>query len=59
MQRLTEGIAERGQHLGVFGERGVGKTSFANNVCFDNWQHLAKAVTCSREDGFKGLSEEA
>src|SRR3546814_19564064 len=55
LNRAVEAINQRGQHFVVFGERGVGKTSFANIVCTQLQNVVSSKVTCNREDDFKQL----
>src|SRR3546814_13782819 len=55
LNRAVEAINKRGQHFVVFGERGVGKTSFANIVCTQLQNVVSSKVTCNREDDFKQL----
>lgn len=61
VQRVFESIATRGQHVVIFGERGVGKTSLANAVddllatgSVDRRRLVAK-VNCSEDDSFASL----
>lgn len=55
LQKVIEAINERGQHVVLYGERGVGKTSLANviNVGLEN--ALAAKVTCNRTEKFKDV----
>jgi hypothetical protein len=64
MPQLTDivsAVSMAGQHVGLYGERGVGKTSLANVVAqfFDNATRLEHyrtvRVNCSTEDTFKSL----
>jgi Cdc6-like AAA superfamily ATPase len=56
---ITDAILEPGQHVVLFGERGVGKTSLANimNINFQNV--LSAKVTCNRSQNFRGVWEAA
>jgi Cdc6-like AAA superfamily ATPase len=56
---VVEGINERGLHVIVHGERGVGKTSFANAVGSELVNVFPVKVTCNRNDNFKTLWEKA
>lgn len=56
---VVDGINERGQHIVVYGERGVGKTSFANIVGTRLIGVYPVKVTCNRTDGFKALWDKA
>ena len=56
---VIDGINERGQHIVVYGERGVGKTSFANIVGTRLVNVFPVKVTCNRTDGFKALWDKA
>jgi Cdc6-like AAA superfamily ATPase len=59
LQDVTDAILEPGQHVVLYGERGVGKTSLANimDVSFQNV--MAAKVTCNRSQNFKDVWEAA
>jgi len=52
LQQVKEAIVERGQHVVMYGGRGVGKTSLANILeeLFKNISVIK--VTCNRDDNF-------
>lgn len=56
---ITDAILEPGQHVVLYGERGVGKTSLANimNITFQSV--LSAKVTCNRRQNFKDVWEAA
>jgi replication-associated recombination protein RarA len=59
LEDVIDGINERGQHIVVYGERGVGKTSFANIVGTHLIGVFPVKVTCNRSDGFRALWDKA
>lgn len=59
LDEVIDGINERGQHIIVYGERGVGKTSFANIVGTRLIGVFPVKVTCNRNDGFRALWDKA
>lgn len=59
MDSVIEAINERGQHIVVYGERGVGKTSFAENVATKLVGVYPVKITCNRRDGFRKLWDRA
>jgi len=66
LQRVVEAIGTRGQHVVIFGDRGVGKTSLANIVLdviqnsFDDAdQGRVVKVNCSQEDNFASIWKKA
>src|SRR5688572_4817900 len=59
IDRVVDSINERGQHVIVHGERGVGKTSFANIIGTELSNVCSIKITCNRNDTFKGLWEKA
>lgn len=59
LRAVIDAIRERGQHIAVYGERGVGKTSFANIVATRLRGIFPVKVTCNRTDGFKKIWERA
>ena len=55
LAEVTYAIQEHGQHIVLYGERGVGKTSLAN-IISDGLQGVWSAkVTCDRQQNFKGI----
>lgn len=56
---VVDSINERGQHAIVYGERGVGKTSFANIIGNDLYGVVPVKVTCGRNDSFRSIWEKA
>jgi Cdc6-like AAA superfamily ATPase len=59
LEQVVQAINERGQHIVVYGERGVGKTSFAGNVASKLSNVHPVKVTCNRTDGFRKLWDKA
>lgn len=59
LKDVIDGIRERGQHIVVYGERGVGKTSFANIVSSKIQGIYPVKVTCSRNDDFRRIWDRA
>jgi Cdc6-like AAA superfamily ATPase len=59
INEVVESINERGQHVLVYGERGVGKTSFANVIGSELINLFPVKITCNRSDSFKSLWEKA
>lgn len=59
LEQACAAVNEKGQHFIVFGERGVGKTSFANIIdsCLKNV--VVIKVTCNRNEDFKQVWEKA
>lgn len=53
--RIHEAVSERGQHVAIFGERGVGKTSLANIVEKQYKQAITAKTTCNNESSLAGL----
>ena len=53
--RIVEAIKEVGQHIILYGERGVGKTSLANIVGSSITNIVVERTTCSRDDSFKSI----
>jgi len=47
LDRVHEGVTETGQHIVLYGERGVGKTSLANIVTDRYRKALTPTVTCN------------
>jgi Holliday junction resolvasome RuvABC ATP-dependent DNA helicase subunit len=55
LARAVDAINEKGQHLVLYGERGVGKTSLAN-IFHDKLQGISSAkIVCNRDDTFESL----
>lgn len=55
LSRAVDAINEKGQHLVLYGERGVGKTSLAN-IFHDKLQGISTAkIVCNRDDTFELL----
>src|ERR1035441_4741115 len=52
-------VSERGQHIVLYGERGVGKTSLANILHSGLQGVFVVKVTCNRTEGFKEVWEKA
>ena len=59
IDEVVDSINERGQHVIVYGERGVGKTSFSNIIGSDLYGVIPVKVTCNRSDSFRGIWEKA
>ncbi len=59
LDNVIDAINERGQHVAVHGERGVGKTSFAENVATKLTGVYPIKITCNRSDGFRKLWDKA
>lgn len=59
INEVVDSINERGQHVIVYGERGVGKTSFANIIGSKLHGVFPVKITCNRSDTFKGIWEKA
>lgn len=53
--KAVDAINQRGQHIVIFGERGVGKTSFANIVSTKISNVVVSKVTCTRGDTFNDI----
>jgi Cdc6-like AAA superfamily ATPase len=53
--RVVEAIREVGQHIILYGERGVGKTSLANIVGSSISNIIIERATCNRDDSFKSI----
>ena len=60
LRAIFDFLRQKGKHIIVFGDRGVGKTSFANviKVICESDQQVAK-VSCSTEDTFETLFHNA
>lgn len=59
LSRVVDAINERGQHVVVYGDRGVGKTSFANVVATKINNLFSVSVTCSSLESFTSLWKKA
>ena len=59
LRKIVDAINEPGQHAILFGERGVGKTSLANIMESSILNVYPVKVTCSKEDRFKSLWQQA
>lgn len=56
LRRVIDAVGQKGQHVMIFGERGVGKTSLANVIAqFTNAQVLSPRVNCDSLDSFDSL----
>jgi hypothetical protein len=55
IQRILEAVPSPGRHPIIFGQRGVGKTSFVNILYWFLPDHLAIKVTCDSSDTFKSI----
>lgn len=55
LQRIHEGVTQDGQHIILYGERGVGKTSLANIVTNRYRMALTPTVTCSSGSTLHGV----
>ena len=59
VSKVKDAIEERGQHIVVYGNRGVGKTSLAN-VVRDIFKNVSTVkVTCNRSDNFVSIWDRA
>lgn len=59
IRRIVDVVNQRGQHVAIFGERGVGKTSLANiissKLTAPGFRILAPRINCDGRDDFAGL----
>ena len=55
LSKVGMAIDERGQHVVLYGERGVGKTSLSNLMLIIYKDLLSAKVTCNRNENFKSL----
>jgi replication-associated recombination protein RarA len=55
LNKIVDAIYERGQHIVLYGERGVGKTSLANIVNASIQNIISVKVTCTRSDSFNDI----
>jgi Cdc6-like AAA superfamily ATPase len=56
---VTGAIHESGQHVVLYGERGVGKTSLSNIMDISFQNVMSAKVTCNRRQNFKDVWEAA
>lgn len=61
LQKIFDAITQRGYHLVLFGERGVGKTSLANVTAraLPPQSYLVAKVTCDAVDNFSSVWRKA
>ncbi len=59
LEKIADAINERGQHVILYGERGVGTTSLANIMARSYTNLYVVKVTCDRSDTFKTLWQRA
>jgi AAA+ ATPase superfamily predicted ATPase len=59
LKQIVDSINHEGQHAIVYGERGVGKTSLANNMTTKITNLHSIKVTCNRQDDFLNLWKRA
>jgi replication-associated recombination protein RarA len=52
IEKIVDSINENGQHIILFGERGVGKTSLANIINDQVTGVIPAKITCNRDDDF-------
>lgn len=55
LNKIVDAINEKGQHVILYGERGVGKTSLANIMIKSFTNTYPIKVTCNTQDNFKTL----
>ena len=55
LAEVSDSIQERGQHIVLYGERGVGKTSLANIISAGLHGIVSAKVTCNRRQNFKDV----
>jgi Cdc6-like AAA superfamily ATPase len=55
LERMHEAISERGQHIAIYGERGVGKTSLANIMEKQYNRAIPAKITCNHESTLAGI----
>ena len=58
LSKVESAVSERGQHIVMFGERGVGKTSLTNVIEEKHPNMHTVKITCTRDDTFEGLWED-
>ena len=59
LNRINAAVNERGQHIAIYGERGVGKTSLANIVEKRYIGAITAKITCNNESSLAGLWKSA
>lgn len=61
LQKLMDGVSQRGYHAVLFGERGVGKTSLANMVVqvMQMNGYIVSKVNCDASDSFDSIWRKA
>lgn len=59
IEKVCDVINEEGQHGIIFGERGVGKTSFANIISESLTNVYPVKITCNKKDTFINLWQQA
>lgn len=59
LKRIHEAIQERGQHVVVYGGRGVGKTSLANILDDIFEEIIVSKITCNHRDSFHSIWDKA
>lgn len=59
LSRVVDALNERGQHVVVYGERGVGKTSFANVVATKINNLFTVSVNCSSSENYSSIWRKA
>jgi len=55
LKKINEAVIEKGQHMVIFGERGVGKTSLANIIEMRYVGAITAKITCNHESTLDGL----
>jgi GTPase SAR1 family protein len=55
LEKMHEAVGEKGQHIAVYGERGVGKTSLANIMEKRYKMAIPAKITCNNESTLSGL----
>jgi len=59
LEKIRQAIEERGQHMVMYGGRGVGKTSIANILPEFFSSILISKITCNSTDNYKSIWEKA
>lgn len=61
VERVIDAVGGKGQHIAIFGEKGVGKTSFANTLkeIFSAQIPLVVKVNCDESDDFSTMWHKA
>lgn len=62
IQDVVSAVSQRGQHVGLYGERGVGKTSLANVLAeffadSELSQYQSALINCNSDDTFESIWE--